>query len=128
MKLAGLLLLMLALAFGGDRPCTHAMSAGADGAQMHAASHQAAPVGHDHGHGADGSSHAPMPDHEGHCPDGCDGGADCVGCHSLAAATVAFLWMGASTPPSAAHALVAKEAAQPLATLDPPVPKPFLLT
>lgn len=125
MKLFGVLLLILSLLNGGERPCPHALQAQSASEDCHdivavSAAHQdhagmaSQAGGHEHP-----MPEEPVPD----CPDDCEGGLDCTGCAALAA-TIPAATEGFTNPiHNAVFSRSIKRAIANPSVLDPPPPK-----
>ena len=125
MKLFGVVLLLLSLLNGAERPCPHASQA----QSVKEDCHEMVDVSAAHEEHAGmtsqaGGHHHSMPDQpDQHCPNGCEGGQDCNGCIALAA-TVPSAVEGFANP---IHDCVSsrslKRAVATPSFLDPPPPK-----
>lgn len=125
MKLFGILLLVLSLLNGAERPCPHALQAQSVEEDCHEMGNVAA--AHEEHAGmtsqTGGHEHA-LPDEPGpHCPDGCEGGRDCTGCTTLAATIPAAVEGYANPTHDGGFRRSSKRAIANPSVLDPPPPK-----
>ena len=119
------LALICSLATGGDSFCAHSMfvesaSESATGSMHQTPSHKTAPHSdHTMAH----ASHSTSDTHAGHCPDGCEGGANCQGCSAAPSAILNSIDLASAPVPTPLQALILALTPRPFLPLDPPPPK-----
>lgn len=125
MKLFGVLLVVLSLLNGAERPCPHASQAQPASEDCHKmVDVSAAHEGHARMTSQAGGHQHPMPNEpEPHCPDGCEGGLDCTGCTTLAATIPAAVEGFANPSHDGVFSRSLKRAIANPSVLDPPPPK-----
>jgi len=67
--------------------------------------------------------HSTSDAHAGHCPDGCEGGANCQGCSAAPSAILNSIELASARVPNSLQALILALTPRPFLTLDPPPPK-----